>query len=410
MKVRYYRILSLAMVLLLVLVGALPSCRPAAPKEPYKIGVMAAMTGPLAGTSNPFTQGFIAYMSKLNEEGGINGHKVELMVEDDRGEAAAAGFSVKKLTEQGVHLIYNTSLSATFPPTIAEVRRAKIPALFAVVAPDEAMPPNPDPLIYGCGSHYATPTTTIQPFMAKLIAEKLGMPPVKLGVLGIELPISKRNVDNIVTTGAAMGVEGLGKVVPVGTADLTAVALAFKEWGANWFHGAAPGPYTVMLYDSLRKMGYKINVLDMAYIQPFESTMEKFRGDPAYFESAMFVPFTFDLPEHKEIKAALEKQGMKEYHSAVIAGWLDGKLVAHVLKKTGWPVTTDKLLSVMQNTRLDLAPLAGPKIWTKSDHVGPSYWRVFHWEGDKIVPIGPWIATDVLGKDIKTIESLPGAK
>ncbi len=410
MATRCGRVLLLMASLLLVMAGTLSSCGSGEAGEPYKIGVMAAMTGPLAGTSSPFTQGFVAYMNKLNEEGGINGHPVELMIEDDRGEAAAAGFNVKKLTEQGAQLIYNSSLSATFPPTIAEVRRVDIPALFAVVAPDEAMPPSPDPLIYGCGSHYATPTTAIMPFMAKLITEELDGDPVRLGVVGIELPISKRNVDNIVEAGSGMDVEALGKVVPIGTADLSAVALAFDEWDSNWIHGAAPGPYTVMLYDSLAKLGHPVSVIDMAYIQPFEPTMEKFEGNPDYYESAMFVPFVFDLPEHEEILAALEEQKITEYHSAIIAGWMDGKLVAEILGEVGWPATTDKLLDVMQSLELDLRPLMGPKVWTSSDHVGPSFWRVYHWEGDKIVPIGPWIVTDVLGEDIKTIAELPGVQ
>ncbi|MFH1640248.1 MAG: ABC transporter substrate-binding protein [Chloroflexota bacterium] len=405
------KITSIFLIILALAITGIPlSCKPATAKEPYKIGVMAAVTGPLAGTSAPFTQGFMAYMAKLNEDGGINGHPVEVMLEDDRGEAGTAGFNVKKLTEQGVHLIYNSSLSATFPPTIAEVNRVKIPALFAVVAPDEAMPPNPDPLIFGCGSHYATPTTTIMPFMARLVADTQGTGKIKMGVIGIEIPVSKNNVDNIVDTGAQFDVEGLGKVVPVGTADLSAVALAFKDWGANWIHGAAPGPYIVMLYDDLVKMGDEVCVMDMAYIQPFEPTMEKFAGNPDYYESSMFVPFIFDLPEHREISDALEKQGVNDYHSAIIAGWMDGKAVAECLKKTGWPVNTDKLLDVMENLNLDLAPVMGPKVWTATDHVGPSYWRIYHWEGDKIVSVGPWIVTDVLGKDIRTVETLPGTK
>ncbi len=124
----------------------------------------------------------------------------------------------------------------------------------------------------------------------------------------------------------------------------------------------------------------------------------------------MVVPFMYNLPEHQEIIDALKKQNITEYLSGIISGWTDGRLVAETLKKTGFPVTTENLLKVMNNTNLSLAPLQGPAVWTPTDHVGPSYWRVYHWEGDKIVPVGPWIMTDVMGKDIKTVDALPGAK
>ncbi|MDO8635473.1 MAG: ABC transporter substrate-binding protein, partial [Dehalococcoidia bacterium] len=92
---KYRVLISVIAIVVLVFTG----CRPAAPVakgEPYKIGMTAALTGPAAGTAGPEAEGFRLYMQKLNDSGGINGHPVELTVQDDRGEPTQAASNMRK--------------------------------------------------------------------------------------------------------------------------------------------------------------------------------------------------------------------------------------------------------------------------------------------------------------------------
>ena len=52
----------------------------------YRIGMSAAITGPASSTYAPTYEAYKAYFKRVNDAGGINGQKVEIAYEDDRGE------------------------------------------------------------------------------------------------------------------------------------------------------------------------------------------------------------------------------------------------------------------------------------------------------------------------------------
>src|SRR5713226_457181 len=116
---------------------------------PYKVGMSAAITGGPATSYAPMVEIFRAYISKVNDAGGVNGHPIQVIYEDDRGEPARAGTNAKKLVEQDqVTLLVNTSISATFKPAIVTAKESKTPLLFGgSVCPEEVFPPA-DPLLF----------------------------------------------------------------------------------------------------------------------------------------------------------------------------------------------------------------------------------------------------------------------
>ena len=63
---------------------------PAVAQESYVIGLTGAMTGPAAGTLGPAVEGLRLYIDKLNASGGINGRKVNLILQDDSAEPSKA--------------------------------------------------------------------------------------------------------------------------------------------------------------------------------------------------------------------------------------------------------------------------------------------------------------------------------
>ena len=60
-------------------------CLPAlaADKKPYKVGVCASLSGPIAAFGVIVKNGLILETDRINAQGGINGHKLELVFEDD---------------------------------------------------------------------------------------------------------------------------------------------------------------------------------------------------------------------------------------------------------------------------------------------------------------------------------------
>jgi branched-chain amino acid transport system substrate-binding protein len=101
------------------------------PKE-IKIGATFPFSGPASSLSNT-GKGLMAYVNHLNERGGINGRKINLIAYDD-------AYSPPKSVEQTRRLVENDDVAFLFSPlgtpgiaaTIKYVNARKVPHLFVV--------------------------------------------------------------------------------------------------------------------------------------------------------------------------------------------------------------------------------------------------------------------------------------
>ena len=95
--------------------AAISAPRPAtAPvsQEPFRIGAMAALTGPAETYGNPIIQSKQLAVEEINAAGGINGRMLELIPEDSKCAAQDAITAYNKLTDvDGVKIILGTTCS-----------------------------------------------------------------------------------------------------------------------------------------------------------------------------------------------------------------------------------------------------------------------------------------------------------
>ena len=68
-----------------------------AQKEPYKIGVILTAGGRYAALGGPQKDGAFLAAEEINRRGGVNGHMLELIFEDDGGDPAVASRLAKKI-------------------------------------------------------------------------------------------------------------------------------------------------------------------------------------------------------------------------------------------------------------------------------------------------------------------------
>jgi branched-chain amino acid transport system substrate-binding protein len=90
MKVKRLGIVTMAFCFCLVL--AWLAFAQAAGKAPYKIGVNLELTGPWAEVTKTVKMAMVMEVDKINAQGGVGGHPLELVIEDngfDQGRAAA---------------------------------------------------------------------------------------------------------------------------------------------------------------------------------------------------------------------------------------------------------------------------------------------------------------------------------
>jgi branched-chain amino acid transport system substrate-binding protein len=80
-----------------------------------KIGVAAALTGPIGKMGVPIKNGFILASDEINAKGGINGNKIVLFIEDEQAKKEEGMNVVKKFTFQDkVLAIFGPTTSGSF--------------------------------------------------------------------------------------------------------------------------------------------------------------------------------------------------------------------------------------------------------------------------------------------------------
>jgi ABC-type branched-chain amino acid transport systems, periplasmic component len=69
--------------------------------EEITIGVIADLTGATADVGKPYNEGMLAYVDKLNSDGGIEGRKIKALSEDYAYDVPTAEEKYKKYVSQG---------------------------------------------------------------------------------------------------------------------------------------------------------------------------------------------------------------------------------------------------------------------------------------------------------------------
>jgi branched-chain amino acid transport system substrate-binding protein len=121
--------------LLLAVPGLTPRRLLAENRDFYKIGVTYPLTGPLASSGNEYLPAAQVAVAHINRAGGVNGHPLELVVEDTQGQPQGGIAAMRKVVQVdgalAVLTIYTNVVTAQMP--LAE--QIKVPLLSPVEAP-----------------------------------------------------------------------------------------------------------------------------------------------------------------------------------------------------------------------------------------------------------------------------------
>ena len=369
---------------------------PALAQEPYKVGITAAITGPAAVEYAARVETFRAYMSKVNSEGGINGHPIQLGYEDDRGEPARAATNAKKLVEQDkVVLLVNTSVSATYKPVMATVTEAKTPLLFGGgVCPQEVFPPA-NPLMF-CTTSFAA---QIDSDFAVRFMKEASKDKVRLGTATMDIPIARIGIDAAEAVGRKIGIEIVGRVtMPPGTADFTPFSSKLKDAGANWVFAWSPWSFEIGPYEALLNLGWQGNYMLYGHQQPIDAAYPRLNRENLYALVGASI-LAEGLPELKAMQETAAKHGASRLD---VEGGVAAVAVHEALKACGWPCSREKLQGAMSGLSITVKGVkGGPIQWSRDNHFRTEQWyKVYRWDSarQRAVTAKEWTKVDVAEK------------
>ncbi len=364
-------------------------------QDAYVIGLTGALTGPPASTYAPAVDALRIYVDRVNEAGGVNGKKINLILQDDSAQPGKAAANTKKLIAQNnVILILNASLSSTYAPVTAEAKQANVPLLFASSVCPQAVYPPADPLQFCTTAFAANYDSRATLAFVKETAKE----PVKLGLTAMAIPISRGEIDFAEEQSKTMGMTPVAKeIIPPPTPDYTPFATKIKDAGANWGYSWAPWVTQVRTLESLRRLDWKGDFIAWAHIEA-EGELARLKDGQFYVIGANAL-FQDNLPIHAEIRDAAKKAGVQYPAEQMAEGWIAGMVIEAALKATGWPATPQKLADAMSALKVDTKGLrGGPIEWTKDNHFRTrQYYRIYRWDTAKgaIAQVKDWVPFDV---------------
>ncbi|SHI32529.1 ABC transporter substrate-binding protein [Desulfosporosinus lacus] len=133
---------KLWLVLLLVLSLLISACSPtkeadvksAGGNEPYKIGAVLDISGNSSSLGVPERDTLLMMVEKLNANGGVKGHPIDLTIMDNKSDETESVLAVKTLIEKGALAILGASSSGTSMAMIKTVESEKVPMISLAAA------------------------------------------------------------------------------------------------------------------------------------------------------------------------------------------------------------------------------------------------------------------------------------
>jgi branched-chain amino acid transport system substrate-binding protein len=106
-----------------------------------KIGVITAVTGRFAEFGKQQLAGFKVGMDEVNRKGGVNGRKIELLIEDNASDVNKGLAAAERLANAGVPLVLCEYSSSLVKAQSQYLARQKVPALVVTSSGDDITKP-----------------------------------------------------------------------------------------------------------------------------------------------------------------------------------------------------------------------------------------------------------------------------
>ena len=334
-----------------------------------KVGVM----GPFTGNASSYSKtqiGLMAYFKHINDQGGINGRKFDIVQEDTACAPAKGIAAAKKLIYQDkVFYLHGNSCSGVAMAVKPTVAPTGIPWIIAhAVNPKISMPVNEKRSIF----HGVPAGPAYGSTMGKFVMSKPGVK--RVAMVTHTNDWAKAYCDPAIEVIKAAGGEIIEELaLERGQTDATAQVLKLKQAKPDFILACLYEAETVIFLRDAKKYGVRIPVMGTAGTD-LENTLERL-GDPDavkdYYVLHAFVD-KVDGPKMKKWNDII----LKYYPNETITGFsavsmASGVAAVKALEAAGRDLTRSKFIAALENIRgLETGILACDITWTPTDRHG----------------------------------------
>lgn len=349
--------------------------------DTIRIGMFGPLTGPTAVGSLPLL-GATAIYRHVNEAGGINGRKLQVLVEDDACDPNKTIAATKKLMSQDqVFMIHGGWCSGTVMAIKPELARHPGFPFMVLGAASTAISSPVQPNIF----HPVATTATVARSMVDFALSKPGAK--RIAIISHSDEWGKSHIEPALAELKARGVEPVETAyLERGSTDATSQLLRVRAAKPDAVLAILyPPELTVYLRDA-HKYGIKAPVIATQGVS-LEDMVKRVGNPAATRELYVFYPLskTLDDPafrQWKDIYAAAHPKDPVETLSFM--GMTGALAIVEALKRAGPDLTREKFMAELNQLRdFDPGIQSGPLTFTPQDHAGIKQGKMIYMKDGK---------------------------
>ena len=362
-----------------------------------KIAWIFDLTGPASYAGIPYLAGVRSYVRWINEQGGILGRKIKMIVEDDRYSIPGSLAAYKKVVYRDkVLTILGMGGSGQHRALYSQIEKDRIPVLGASWSNHVSRP----------FKRYSFQPTNDNIDEVKLMVDYMvnntpGRKP-RIAYAYIDLEVGKSGLDQLKKSLEHYGLTILGKeVVGVGDLDATSPVLALRRTKADFVVTFTGGNGIFSLLRDARKLGFHPAFISSLHLIGEETVRIAGEGARKLITVSTCGSWHDTGPEivrmrkitlqyHPEPKYIEEKASHRYY----IKGWLTTMILEEGCKNAGRDLDGETLITGLEKIRnLDMGGLSAPVSFGPKRRKATDMGKFYKADVEKkyFVPISEWM-------------------
>jgi ABC-type branched-subunit amino acid transport system substrate-binding protein len=361
---------------------------PGVTDKTIRIGAWLPLTGPIAVHGTVQRKGTEAYFRMVNDRGGVNGRRIEWIVEDNAYDPQKTVAAARKLIERDqVFALVNGNGTAQSAAAFRYVLdEAKVPLINTYGGAQNWYKP-PKENLYGVLALYEE--------QAQSLGRWAGKDGAKNVLVVHNDPAAFENVAKNVEPGLKTAVPTAAvKLLPVklGTADYVPIALQVAAAKPDAVVAILPTNEVVALAKELARQNYKTTVYTYAPNVSMEA-LELGKGAVEGLRAVSFVlPPTSDHPGVKEYRDALTKyfpDTKPDFQS--LFTWAAAKVFVEAVSRIKGPLTREALIQSVHSLKNYETGALPPVSFSEERHLGVTMVQRVQIQGGEWKTVGGFI-------------------
>lgn len=359
-----------------------------------KIGGVFPLTGPARLFTEPYERGAKIAFAAVNAEGGVNGRKIDWIIEDDGYQPARTLAGAKKLVERdNVFVLFGNIITPTTKVVMPYAEKEKVPYFTGA--------PSPVPVsryTFGLMADY----DHVMYQVTKYMIQKTGVKKIGYLYQNDELgAFGRQGVDR------ALKELGVPLTADVGyeraTSDFSTHVLKLRDAGVDGLISMGVAPSTAKAMQQAAGINFKPTW--GTFSAGGTGSLQKVLGAPpsdgsAYIANGMIYGSEIDSQSSgsvavKKVQAVLDKEfpgSMADWETML--GYSHGRLMIEALKAAGPNPTREGLINAIEGKGIDTEGAMAPLTYSTTKRTGASAIAVFQWKNGKAQRVTDWLAID----------------